>query len=361
MFSFSFLFIPVSRSLSLVWNFGSMLGIVLFLQIFSGLFLSMYYVSDSFSAFFSVQYIMLDVNFGWFFRLYHFNGASFFFILLYLHFFKALFMCSYRLSGTWVVGLLIFFLLILEAFMGYVLVWAQMSFWASVVITSLLSVIPYFGFSIVYWIWGGFSVVSSTLKFFFVVHFLLPWFIFVLVFLHLFFLHSTGSTSSIYCHGDYDKINFYPYYVLKDLYNFIAFGVFFCFFLFFPFSLGDPEMFVESDPMLSPVHIVPEWYFLFAYAILRAVPNKVLGVFFLVSSIVIFFFFIFFNNYYSILDNLNFFLVCSFILVSIFLSWLGQCHVEYPFEDLSVLFSFLYFFFCFLLFFSRFLVVFLFS
>nr|BCD52138.1 cytochrome b [Strongyloides sp. EN-2020c]BCD52150.1 cytochrome b [Strongyloides sp. EN-2020c] len=361
MFRISLFFLPTSRSLTFFWNFGSILGMIMFLQIMTGLFLSFYYVASGFDSFLSVQYIMLDVNYGWFFRLLHFNGASFFFFFLYLHFFKGLYMCSYRLKGVWLVGLVLFFFFMMEAFMGYVLVWAQMSFWASVVITSLLSVIPYFGSSIVYWIWGGFSVVSSTLKFFFVIHFLLPWLLFILVFLHLFFLHSTGSTSSIYCHGDYDKICFYPYYVLKDFYNFIVFGVFFIFFLFFPFLLGDPEMFIESDPMLSPVHIVPEWYFLFAYAILRAIPNKVLGVVFLVLSIFVFFFFVFFNNYYSILDNLNFFLVSSFIIISVFLSWLGQCHVEYPFEFLSIVFSFLYFFVVFLIFCSRFLVFFLFS
>nr|YP_009186376.1 cytochrome b [Strongyloides stercoralis]BAT21204.1 cytochrome b [Strongyloides stercoralis] len=361
MYSFKFLNVPVSFSLSVLWNFGSILGMVLFFQIFSGLFLSFYYVADGFNSFSSVQYIMSDVNFGWVFRILHFNGASLFFFFLYLHFFKGLFFCSYRLSGTWIIGLTIFFFVMMEAFMGYVLVWAQMSFWASVVITSLLSVIPYFGFSIVYWIWSGFSVVNSTLKFFFVIHFLMPWLVFLLVFVHLFFLHSTGSTSVLYCHGDYDKISFFPYYFYKDSYNLVVFFLFFIFSFFFPFLLGDPEMFVESDPMVSPVHIVPEWYFLFAYAILRAIPNKVLGVFFLVFSIFIFYFYVFFNNYYSVLDNLNFFLVVFFILVSVFLSWLGQCHVEYPFINLSVVFSFLYFFFAFLIVFSRFLTKFIFS
>nr|BCD52211.1 cytochrome b [Strongyloides procyonis] len=359
---FRFVFnVPVSRSLSLFWNFGSILGMVLLFQIVTGTFLAFYYVASGFDAFSSVQYIMYDVSGGWMFRILHFNGASLFFFFLYLHFFKGLFFCSYRLSGVWVFGLIIFFFVMMEAFMGYVLVWAQMSFWASVVITSLLSVIPYFGFSIVYWIWGGYSVVSSTLKFFFVAHFLLPWFIFLLVFIHLFFLHSTGSTSPLYCHGDYDKISFYPYFFLKDLYNLIVFLCFFVFSFLFPFLLGDSEMFIESDPMVSPVHIVPEWYFLFAYAILRAIPNKVLGVFSLVMSICVFFFFVFFNNYYSVLDNLNFMLVVMFILISVFLSWLGQCHVEYPFVDLSVIFSFLYFFFVFLIIFSRVLTSYIFS
>nr|UNH90044.1 cytochrome b [Ancylostoma sp. HL-2021] len=341
--------LPSSKSLTISWNFGSMLGMVLAFQILTGTFLAFYYTADGSMAFNAVQYIMYEVNYGWIFRIFHFNGASLFFIFLYLHIFKGLFMMSYRLKLVWVSGLTIYLLVMMEAFMGYVLVWAQMSFWAAVVITSLLSVIPIWGPSIVMWVWSGFGVTSATLKFFFVLHFLLPWGLLVLVLMHLIFLHSTGSTSSLYCHGDYDKICFGPEYWNKDAYNVIFWLLFIVFSLFYPFSLGDPEMFIEADPMMSPVHIVPEWYFLFAYAILRAIPNKVLGVVALLMSIVSFYFFVFINNYTSCLVKLNKFLVFGFIISSVILSWLGQCLVEDPFTLLSPLFSFIYFFLIFVM------------
>lgn len=341
--------LPSRKSLTLFWNFGRILGIILVFQILTGTFLAIYYSADSLLAFSSVQYIIYEVNFGWIFRIFHFNGASLFFVFLYLHIFKGLFFIRYRLKKVWMSGLTIYLLVIIEAFIGYVLVWAQISFWASVVITSLLRVIPIWGPTIVTWIWSGFTVSGATLKFFFVLHFLVPWGLLVLVLLHLIFLHSTGSTSSLYCHGDYDKVKFSPEYWGKDAYNIIIWLMFFVFSLIYPFNLGDPEIFIEADPIISPVHIVPEWYFLFAYAILRAIPNKILGVIALLISIVVFYFFVFFNNYTSCLTKLNKFLVFSFIVVSIILSWLGQCLVEEPFTFLSVLFSTLYFLFALLI------------
>nr|YP_004935178.1 cytochrome b [Ascaris lumbricoides]YP_009450156.1 cytochrome b [Ascaris ovis]AGN72546.1 cytochrome b [Ascaris sp. chimpanzee-cA]AGN72558.1 cytochrome b [Ascaris sp. gibbon-gA]APX55621.1 cytochrome b [Ascaris suum]AER26694.1 cytochrome b [Ascaris lumbricoides]ANY60153.1 cytochrome b [Ascaris ovis] len=342
--------LPSSKVLTYGWNFGSMLGMVLGFQILTGTFLAFYYSNDGTLAFLSVQYIMYEVNFGWIFRVLHFNGASLFFIFLYLHLFKGMFFMSYRLKKVWVSGIVILLLVMMEAFMGYVLVWAQMSFWASVVITSLLSVIPVWGFAIVTWIWSGFTVSSATLKFFFVLHFLVPWGLLLLVLLHLVFLHETGSTSKLYCHGDYDKVCFYPEYWVKDFLNVVVWFVFIFFSLGFPFLLGDPEMFIESDPMMSPVHIVPEWYFLFAYAILRAIPNKVLGVVSLFASILVLVVFVLVNNYVSVMSKLNKFLVFVFIFVLVVLSWLGQCLVEDPFVFLSMVFSFLYFFVIFLLF-----------
>nr|UWI71679.1 cytochrome b [Strongyloides fuelleborni fuelleborni] len=335
--------LPASKSLTLHWNYGSMLGMVLVMQVFTGFCLAMYYVADSGLAFDSVQYIMYEVNNGWFVRLMHMNGASLFFIFLYLHFFKGLFMSSYRLSWVWVTGLFMFLMVMGISFMGYVLVWAQMSFWAAVVITSLLSVIPYFGNSLVMWVWSGFSVGSATLKFLCILHYLLPWVLFLLIMAHLVMLHSTGSTSSLYCHGDYDKVNFYPYYFVKDGYNIIVFMVFIMFVLIYPYFFSDPEMFIQADPMTSPVHIVPEWYFLFAYAILRAIPNKVLGVVMLLASICIFFAFAFIKNYTSVLSNLNKFMVFNFLFIGILLSWLGQCPVETPYNVLSVVFTCMYF------------------
>lgn len=335
--------LPRSKSLSLNWNYGSMLGMVLVFQLLTGTLLAIYYSSDSLFAFNRVQYIIYEVNYGWIFRIFHFNGARLFFIFLYVHFFKGLFYSSYRLKFVWMSGLTIFLLVIMEAFIGYVLVWAQISFWASVVITSLLSVIPIWGPSLVVWIWSGFTVSGATLKFFFVLHFLLPWFILVIVLVHLIFLHDTGSTSKLFCHGDYDKVSFYPFYWFKDSYNLLFWIFFFIFCFINPFVLGDPEMFIESDPIISPVHIVPEWYFLFAYAILRAIPNKIVGVLALLISILSFYFFVLIYNYHSVFQKLNKFLVFNFIFISILLSWLGQCLVEYPFVFLSSFFSIFYF------------------
>lgn len=227
--------------------------------------------------------------------------------------------------------------------MGYVLVWAQIRFWASVVITRLLRVIPIWGPMLVVWIWRGFTVSGATLKFFFVLHFLVPYLVLVVIMIHLIFLHDTGRTSKLFCHGDYDKIRFYPYYWVKDSYNVIIWLLFFSFSLIFPFNLGDPEIFIEADPIMRPVHIVPEWYFLFAYAILRAIPNKILGVLALLMSIVSFYFFIFIQRYHSVINKLNKFLVFLFIFVSIILRWLGQCLVEHPFVFISALFSVFYF------------------
>lgn len=335
--------LPSRKRLTLSWNFGSMLGIVLVFQILTGTFLAIYYRADSLLAFRRVQYIIYEVNFGWIFRIFHFNGASLFFVFLYLHIFKGLFFISYRLKKVWISGLTIYLLVMIEAFIGYVLVWAQISFWASVVITRLLRVIPIWGPIIVTWIWSGFTVSGATLKFFFVLHFLVPWGLLVVVLLHLVFLHRTGSTSIIYCHGDYDKVCFAPEYWGKDAYNIVVWLLFFVFSLVSPFILGDPEIFIEADPIISPVHIVPEWYFLFAYAILRAIPNKILGVIALLIRIVRFYFFAFVNNYTSCLTKLNKIVVFIFIISSVILSWLGQCLVEDPFTLLSAIFSILYF------------------
>ena len=341
--------LPSRKSLTLSWNFGRILGMVLAFQILTGTFLAIYYSADSLLAFSRVQYIIYEVNFGWIFRIFHFNGARLFFIFLYLHIFKGIFFISYRLKKVWISGLTIYLLVIIEAFIGYVLVWAQISFWASVVITSLLSVIPIWGPIIVTWIWSGFTVSGATLKFFFVLHFLVPWGLLVLVLVHLIFLHDTGRTSLLYCHGDYDKVCFAPEYWGKDAYNIIIWLLFFVLSLVSPFILGDPEIFIEADPIIRPVHIVPEWYFLFAYAILRAIPNKILGVIALLIRIVVFYFFAFINNYTSCLVKLNKFLVFTFIISSVILSWLGQCLVEDPFTLLRVLFSSLYFLLAFIL------------
>lgn len=335
--------LPSRKTLSLSWNFGSILGIILGFQLISGTLLAFYYCADSSLAFNSVQYIIYETNFGWILRIFHFNGARLFFVFLYLHFFKGLFFSSYRLKFVWIRGLTLFLLIIIEAFIGYVLVWAQMSFWASVVITSLLSVIPVYGIKIVTWIWSGFRVSGATLKFFFVLHFLLPWFLTILILIHLVFLHDSGRTSKLFCHGDYDKIIFFSFYWWKDGYNIIIWLLFVIFSLFYPFNLGDPEIFIEADPMIRPVHIVPEWYFLFAYAILRAIPNKILGVLALLCSILVFYLFYLISSYSALIDKGMKWITFIFLFIRIILSWLGQCLVEVPFLFLRGLFSVLYF------------------
>lgn len=281
-----------SKTLSYFWNIGRILGIIFILQIMTGFFLTFYYSNRSLLAFDRVQYIMYEVNYGWIFRVLHFNGASLFFIVMYLHFFKGLFYFRYRLKGVWFFGLLLILVFIVIAFTGYVLVWAQIRFWASVVITRLITVIPWWGINFLYWLWGGYSVTGVTLKFFFSLHFLIPWFRLILIIAHLLVLHKTGSSSGLFCFGDYDKVNFYPYYLYKDLVN-VVYLIFFLVFVFqYPFFFGDSEIFIEANALISPVHIVPEWYFLFVYAILRCIPNKVLGVFGLLFRVLCFFFFL---------------------------------------------------------------------
>jgi len=227
--------LPARKALGYLWNFGRFLAFILVFQILTGIYLIFFYSVDSLLSFESVENLILSGSgFGWFTRLWHFNGASLFFVFIYFHIFKALFFSSYRLKITWVRGLTIFLLLIAEAFIGYVLVWAQIRFWASVVITRLLRVIPFRGFEIVQWIWKGFTVTGGTIKFFFILHFLLPWLILVLVLVHLIFLHDSGRTSKILLHGTIEKVSFYNYYWFKDGLNVLGFILFFIF-VFFSF------------------------------------------------------------------------------------------------------------------------------
>nr|YP_010332249.1 cytochrome b [Tetrameres grusi]UNY39748.1 cytochrome b [Tetrameres grusi] len=341
----SVVFLPASFSLSYMWNFGSMLGIVLLFQVFTGFFLTFYY--SSFDAFFSVQYIMFDVNFGWFFRVFHSNGASLFFLCVYVHIFKGLIYGSFRLNSVWWSGIFIYFLLMLVAFTGYVLIWGQMSYWAAVVITSLMTSVPYVGKFIVWWIWGSFGVCENTLKFFYSVHFIMPWALVVLVVVHLFLLHFSGSSSYLFCHGDYDKIMFFPSFWLKDIVNLVL-----CFFLFlfvfiFSFSLSDPMIFVECDSMVSPTHVVPEWYFLFAFTILRSVPNKLLGVILMFGSIFVLVFLAWPKLYYMFFDNVVYFFVMCFVWVFFWLTWAGHYPTDFPFNYFNAFVTLMYFCFVF--------------
>lgn len=280
--------LPAPINISAWWNFGSLLGLCLITQIVTGLFLAMHYTADVSLAFNSVSHISRDVNYGWLLRATHANGASFFFICLYLHAGRGMYYASYFYSHTWTIGVIIILAVIGAAFIGYVLIWGQISFWAATVITNLLSAIPYLGQTLVQWIWGGFAVDNATLTRFFTFHFLIPFIIAGLSAVHILFLHQTGSNNPMGINSNSDKIPFHPYFTRKDLFGFlIIYWALILLVLTNPFLLGDVENFIPANPLVTPVHIQPEWYFLFAYAILRSIPNKLGGAIALVASIVI--------------------------------------------------------------------------
>jgi len=272
---------PTPSNLSYWWGFGSLAGICLMIQILTGIFLAMHYTPHVDLAFLSVEHIMRDVEGGWFLRYMHANGASMFFIVVYLHMFRGLYYGSYASPRelVWIVGVVIFLLMILTAFIGYVLPWGQMSFWGATVITSLASAIPVVGDEITHWLWGGFSVDNATLNRFFSLHYLLPFIIAGASIVHLAALHQYGSNNPLGSLGTVDKVPFYPYFYSKDLVGWIAFALFFSLFVYFyPNLLGHADNYIPANPMSTPAHIVPEWYFLPVYAILRSIPNKLGGV-----------------------------------------------------------------------------------
>ena len=272
---------PTPSNLSYWWGFGSLAGICLMLQILTGIFLAMHYTPHVDLAFMSVEHIMRDVEGGWFLRYMHANGASMFFIVVYLHMFRGLYYGSYSSPRelVWIVGVVIFLLMILTAFIGYVLPWGQMSFWGATVITSLASAIPVVGDEITHWLWGGFSVDNATLNRFFSLHYLLPFIIAGASIVHLAALHQYGSNNPLGTLGTVDKVPFYPYFYAKDLVGWVSFALFFSLFVYFyPNLLGHPDNYIPANPMSTPAHIVPEWYFLPVYAILRSIPNKLGGV-----------------------------------------------------------------------------------
>nr|AAD13490.1 cytochrome b [Aepyceros melampus] len=284
----AFIDLPAPSNISSWWNFGSLLGICLILQILTGLFLAMHYTSDTTTAFSSVTHICRDVNYGWIIRYMHANGASMFFICLFMHVGRGLYYGSYLFLETWNIGIILLFATMATAFMGYVLPWGQMSFWGATVITNLLSAIPYIGTNLVEWIWGGFSVDKATLTRFFAFHFIFPFIIAALAMVHLLFLHETGSNNPTGISSDSDKIPFHPYYTIKDILGvLLMILVLMLLVLFTPDLLGDPDNYTPANPLNTPPHIKPEWYFLFAYAVLRSIPNKLGGVLALVLSILI--------------------------------------------------------------------------
>jgi len=282
--------LPAPSNISYWWGFGSLLGLVLVIQLASGIFLAMHYTAHVDLAFASVEHIMRDVNYGWLLRYIHANGASMFFVMVYLHIGRGLYYGSYTKPRQilWGVGVIILVVMMATAFIGYVLPWGQMSFWGATVITNLLSAIPFIGNDIVQWVWGGFSIANPTLNRFFSLHYLLPFVLAGLVVVHLIALHVDGSNNPLGVNGNADKIPFHPYYSTKDLFGFCVFAIFFsCFVYFAPNLLGHADNYIPANPLVTPPHIQPEWYFLFAYTILRSIPNKLLGVIALFASLLI--------------------------------------------------------------------------
>jgi len=287
-FNFSLVDLPSPNRISYLWNFGSLLGICLGVQIVTGLFLAIQYSADVEVAFNTIIHIARDVEEGWFMRLLHANGASVFFICLYLHVGRGIYYGSYFYELPWFTGVALLLLVIITAFVGYVLPWGQISFWGATVITKLLSAIPYIGIILVQWLWGGFAVDNATLTRFFSFHFILPFIIAALVIIHLLFLHQTGSSSPLGIIKNHNKISFHHYFVVKDTLGFLVLILgSLSISLIFPYLLGDVENFIHSNKLVTPIHIIPEWYFLFAYAILRSIPNKLGGVIALLISILI--------------------------------------------------------------------------
>ena len=342
----STIYLPTPVNINYIWNFGSILGIFLIIQIISGFILSIHYCPNIDIAFWSITNIIKDINSGWLFRLIHINGASFYFLIIYIHISRNLFYCSYKLNNVWGIGIIILLISIAAAFIGYVLPWGQISYWGATVITNLLSAIPYIGDTIVLWIWGGFSINNATLNRFFSLHFILPLLILFIVILHLFALHLTGSSNPLGSNFNNYKISFHPYFSIKDLLGFYIILFIFIFINFqFPYHLGDPDNFKIANPINTPTHIKPEWYFLFAYSILRAIPNKLGGVIGLVISILILYIIIFYNN--KIINNkfniLNKIYYWIFINNFILLTWLGKQLIEYLFTNINILFTTTYF------------------
>jgi len=339
--------LPTPLNISNWWNFGSLLGVCLGIQIITGIFLAIHFTSDTSTAFERVEHIIRDVNNGWFIRLIHANGASIFFICLYLHTFRGIYYSSYFLTRTWVIGVTLMLLTIRTAFVGYVLPWGQISFWGATVITNLLSAIPYLGETTVQWVWGGFAVGNATLTRFFALHFLLPFILSTIVIVHLLFLHQTGSSNPLGLKSNLDKVPFHSFHSWKDLTGVILLLsslVTIC--LITPYILGDAENFSPANPLITPLHIQPEWYFLFAYAILRSIPNKLGGVIALVASISILYILPIFskpiilgNQFYPI----NQIILWVLLNTTILLTWIGARPVETPFMLIGQILTVSYF------------------
>jgi len=338
-----------------MWNFGIYALICLFFQIITGIALAMHYTPHVDLAFVSIEHICRDISYGFFLRYIHAVGASMFFIVVYIHTFRNIYFGSFLAPRQllWIIGMMILLLMVITAFMGYVLPWGQMSFWGATVITNLFSAIPFFGIDIVQWLWGGFSVDNATLTRFFSLHFFLPFIIVVLVGIHLYILHLVGSNNSLGISFAADGGNsFSPYYLIKDLYGICLFLIFFAIFLYFaPNLLGHPDNYLQANPMITPPHIVPEWYFLPFFAILRSIPDKLSGVMALVCAILSLFILPFIHypqvrsHRWRPLSKITFW---YFVIICLFLGWLGASPIEFPYLQISqfitvCFFSYFYF------------------
>jgi len=339
--------LPTPANISVLWNFGSLLGLCLIVQIATGLFLAIHYAAHIEFAFSRVAHICRDVNYGWLLRTLHANGASFFFICLYTHIGRGIYHGSFKYIHTWSVGVMILFLVIATAFLGYVLPWGQISFWGATVITNLFSAIPYVGTYLVQWIWGGFAVDNATLVRFFTLHFLLPFVVAAATIIHILFLHQTGSNNPLGVPRQVDKIPFHPYFSFKDIVGFLVIIIaLVTLTLLNPYLLGDPDNFIPANPLVTPAHIQPEWYFLFAYAILRSIPRKLGGVIALALSVAILFILPF--THAAKFRRLAFYPVnqvifWTLIVIVILLTWIGARPVEDPYVLTGQILTVLYF------------------
>ena len=342
---------PTPKNLNYWWNFGSLAGFFLLVQIITGVILSMHYTAHVDHAFDSIEHIMRNVNHGWLIRYIHMNGASFFFIVVYIHIFRGLYYGSYKAPREllWWLGIIILLLMMATAFMGYVLPWGQMSFWGATVITNLFSAIPLIGDSITQWLWGGYSVDNPTLSRFYTLHFLLPFLIVGVVVLHIVALHTHGSNNplGIDKKGPQDTIPFHPFYTIKDLFGLsFALTIFFAVVFFAPDFLGHPDNYIPADPLKTPAHIVPEWYFLPFYAILRAIPDKLGGVIAMFSAIFVLFLLPWLDT--SKVRSATFrpiykILFWIFLVDAVVLGWVGSKPAEGIFIVISRIATFYYF------------------
>ena len=340
---------PTPINIHYAWNFGFLASMCLIIQILTGIFLAMHYTPHVDLAFASLEHIMRDVNYGWLLRYIHANGASMFFIVVYVHMFRGLYFGSYTKPRhfVWVIGVIILLLMILTAFIGYVLPWGQMSLWGATVITNLVSAIPFIGDSLVTWLWGGFSVDNATLNRFFSFHYLFPFIIAALSLIHLALLHQDGSGNPLGINSSMDKIPMYPYFIIKDFFGIIIFLIFFSGFVYFyPNLLGHPDNYIEANPMVTPAHIVPEWYFLPFYAILRSIPHKLGGVIAMVSAILVLVLLPWIHSTeirssrFRPIYRFGYYTIVSCCLI---LGWIGGMPVEEPYVIIGQIASIYYF------------------
>nr|QIC54966.1 apocytochrome b [Cryptophyta sp. CCMP2293] len=342
---------PTPININYLWNFGSMAIAFLIIQILTGIFLAMHYTSQVDLAFLSVEHIMRDVNHGWLIRYLHANGASFFFLVVYIHIGRGLYYGSYQKPRgfVWALGVIILILMKATAFTGYVLPWGQMSFWAATVITNLFSAIPLVGESIVSWLWGGFSVDNATLNRFFSFHYLLPFLIVACSIVHIAVLHQNGSNNPLGINGTVDKIPLYPFFVFKDLFSLIVFGITYCLFVHFgPNYLGHTDNYIEANAMVTPAHIVPEWYFLPLYAVLRSIPHKLGGVIAMLGALIILLVLPCLGTAElrsSSFRPIHRILFWILILDWFILGWIGGCSPESPYLEIGQAATFFYFFY----------------